>query len=175
MNGGAWLVIEGQRVDLIYRDLDEVERRVAETEVGDFEVQLLGGFLAGFPTYMLAGELAINKVLVGDLPRTTFPAALRESAPPRWRDRARFSVRIAAVYAHTGEVVQFGGLIAKATVETAHARLAERGEWALNEKRIVSRGGVREVEYHMAALGARTPELLDTLERVAMVLGVPLP
>ncbi|MGH2685458.1 MAG: nucleotidyltransferase domain-containing protein, partial [Actinomycetota bacterium] len=33
-NGGAWLDIDGRRVDLIYRDLDDVERRWAEARRG---------------------------------------------------------------------------------------------------------------------------------------------
>ena len=28
MNGGAWLTVEGQRVDVLYRDLDDVERHL---------------------------------------------------------------------------------------------------------------------------------------------------
>ena len=36
VNGGAWLEVEGERVDLIYRDLDEVERWTFEAEAGRF-------------------------------------------------------------------------------------------------------------------------------------------
>src|SRR5688500_16620167 len=33
-NGGAWLEVDGRRVDLIYRDLDDVEQRCADAEAG---------------------------------------------------------------------------------------------------------------------------------------------
>lgn len=33
-NGGAWLTIAGRRVDIHYRDLEDVERRIREAERG---------------------------------------------------------------------------------------------------------------------------------------------
>src|SRR5918996_2655521 len=85
VNGGAWLTVEGERVDLLYRDLDAVEHWLAEAEAGRFEVDAVEGYVAGMATYVLAGELALAEVLVGELPRPTFGERLRESAPPRWR------------------------------------------------------------------------------------------
>lgn len=77
MNGGAWLQVDGHRVDLHYRDLDEVEHWLAEAEQGRFEIQRLLFYLAGIPTYVVVGELAVARVLAGALPRPGFPAALR--------------------------------------------------------------------------------------------------
>ncbi len=68
MNGGAWLSVDGRRVDLHYRDLDDVEHHWAEARQGRYEKQLLMFYLAGIPTYVVVGELALNRVLVGDLP-----------------------------------------------------------------------------------------------------------
>jgi hypothetical protein len=73
MNGGAWLSVEGRRVDLHYRDLDEVQHHLAEAEQGRFRVERLPFYLAGIPTYVVVGELAIARVLVGALPRPGFP------------------------------------------------------------------------------------------------------
>src|SRR5579875_3849405 len=55
VNGGAWLTIDGVRVDLIYRDLDEVLHWTAEAEAGRFEIQREVGYVAGIATYVLAG------------------------------------------------------------------------------------------------------------------------
>src|SRR5207245_2556777 len=33
-NGGAWLHVDGRKVDLIYRDLNDVELRIADAEKG---------------------------------------------------------------------------------------------------------------------------------------------
>jgi hypothetical protein len=46
VNGGAWLTIEGTKVDLIYRDLDEVLRWTAAAEDGRFEIDREVGYVA---------------------------------------------------------------------------------------------------------------------------------
>ena len=96
MNGGAWLSVEGTRVDLLYRDLGFVEHWTREAEQGRWERDHMEGSVAGVPTYMLAGELAVAKVLQGELPRpAAFPEPLRRSAPPRWDASAEFSLHLA--------------------------------------------------------------------------------
>jgi hypothetical protein len=37
VNGGAWLTVDGQRVDLLYRNLDQVRRVIADCEAGRIE------------------------------------------------------------------------------------------------------------------------------------------
>lgn len=83
VNGGAWLTIDEVRVDLLYRDLEQLEHWTAEAEEGRFEIDLVEGFVAGMPTYALAGELALARVVVGELPRPLLPAgAARFCATP---------------------------------------------------------------------------------------------
>ena len=59
VNGGAWLTIGGQRVDLIYRSLEHLERVIAEAEAGRYELHYAQqppfGFFSG--TYL--GEVAV--------------------------------------------------------------------------------------------------------------------
>jgi hypothetical protein len=171
MNGGAWLTVDGQRVDLIYRELDVVEHWTREAEQGRFEIQLLEGFVAGIPTYVLAGEAALGEVLVGELPRPDFPEALRATAPPRWDGSAQFSLAVAAAAASSGDAVHCAGLLAKAAIATAHARLTERGEWALNEKGIVRRAGLGQAEAILSAVGRREVELAQAVTRMRIALG----
>lgn len=99
VNGGGWLMVEGQHVDVLYRDLDFVEHWVAEAEQGRFEVDNVAGHIVGLPTYVLAGELAHGRVLVGDLPHPTFPEALCRTAPQWWLGNAAFSLMYADGYA----------------------------------------------------------------------------
>jgi predicted nucleotidyltransferase len=172
MNGGAWLTVEGQRVDLIYRDLDEVESWVAEAEEGRFSIDLLEGFLAGMPSYVLAGELALAKVLSGELPRPSFPEKLRAAAPPRWDGSARFSLDVAETAAKRNDIVYCAGLLSKAAIASAHARLAERGEWALNEKEIVRRAGLRDADSILTAVGSRGSDLSQSVSRMRTALGL---
>ena len=77
MNGGAWLSIEGRRVDVHYRDLNDVEHWCNEAAAGRFNKELLLFYVAGIPTYVLMGELATGVPLAGVLPKPDFPEALR--------------------------------------------------------------------------------------------------
>src|ERR1700691_5182134 len=76
-NGGAWLRVDNRPVDVHYRDLDDVEHRIAEAREGRFRVERLMFHLAGIPTYVVVAELALHRVLRGSLPRPEYPEKLR--------------------------------------------------------------------------------------------------
>ncbi len=144
-NGGAWLEVDGEKVDLIYRDLRYVEHWSREADGGRFEISREVGHVAGVPTYTLAGELALNKVLVGELPRPAFPEALRESAPPKWRNLARGALKFADHHRRNGDHIPEQANLAVAVLQLAHAICAERGVWVLNEKRLVERADLTDL------------------------------
>ena len=80
-NGGAWLEIDGRKVDIHYRDLAVVEYELAEATQGRFHWEPLMFHLAGVPSYLLVAELASNRQLRGDkLPQPKFPDPLRAAA-----------------------------------------------------------------------------------------------
>jgi predicted nucleotidyltransferase len=172
MNGGAHLEVEGRRIDLHYRDLDEVEHWTAEAERGRFQVERLPHYLAGIPTYVVVGELAIARVLAGALPRPGFPAALRERAPRFWRGSARLHLAYAdTVYARRGDALGCAGALARAVVETAHARLAADGVWALNEKGMVEQAGLGHLVPRFAHLGRTPRELHAAVAEIGAALA----
>lgn len=166
-NGGAWLTIDGRAVDVHYRDLNVVEHQIAQAQQGRFEVEPLLFHLAGIPTYLVVGELAINQVLHGDLPSPEYPQALRKSAPPRWRDAARLTLIYArANHAPYGRLTDCAGAIAVAACQTAHAILAARGEWVTNEKTLLTRAGLRdEIDRIVAGLTTDPATLTTALDR----------
>ncbi|GGZ30913.1 nucleotidyltransferase domain-containing protein [Streptomyces poonensis] len=147
-NGGAWLTIDGRRVDVHYRDLDVVEHELAEATEGRFRVEPLLFHLAGIPSYLVVAELAINRVLRGELPRpAAYPEKLRRTAPERWYGTARATLAYArANHAPHGRLTEVAGAIATAALQTAHAVVAGRGEWVTNEKRLLDRAGLRGVD-----------------------------
>lgn len=161
VNGGAWLTVDGTSVDVLYRDLDVIERWCEDAEAGRFEILAQNGYLAGAPTYVPVGELAIAQVLAGDLPRLSFPDALASTAPERWNARASLALMFAGL--HTDAVARTG-MLANAILCAAHARLAARREWALNEKRLVERAGLTETHELLGAPGA--------VKRVSAALGI---
>lgn len=168
VNGGAWLDVDGVAVDLIYRDRAEVLHWTAEAEAGRFEIQREVGYVAGIPTYILAGELALGRVLVGDLPKPAFPEPLRVSAPPLWFQLAAGALHFAAVYARRQDRIGCLTNVTQAVLATAQGRLARDGTWALNEKQIVDRAGLSSA--HAAVHG---DDLVAVVEAVASTLELP--
>jgi predicted nucleotidyltransferase len=164
-NGGAWLTIDGRRVDVHYRDLDVVEHELAEAEEGRFRVEPLLFHLAGIPSYLIVAELAINRVLRGELPRpAAYPEKLRTAAAEQWHGTARATLAYArSNHAPAGRLTEVAGAIATASVQTGHAVLAARGEWVTNEKRLLERAGLRAVDSVLASLSVDAAT--DTLDQ----------
>ncbi|WP_369238197.1 nucleotidyltransferase domain-containing protein [Streptomyces sp. R21] len=172
-NGGAWLTIDDRRVDVHYRDLDVVEHELAEAEQGRFRIEPLMFHLAGIPSYLLVAELAINKALRGDLPRpAAYPQTLRKTAPDRWYGMATATLAYAkSGHAPKGALTQVAGAIAVAATQTAHAVLAARGEWVTNEKHLIERAGLREVDVFVGSLTPDPESLVRAVAGVESLLG----
>jgi hypothetical protein len=143
MNGGAWLTLEGRRVDIHYRDLDEVQHWCSEATAGRFDKELLLFYVAGIPTYVVMAELATDRVLGGDLPRPDYPAVLASQAGRRWHLDATLSLdyALAALQGRHDPTVVLANA-SRGLIEAAHSLLAYQRQWALNEKGIVSRAGL---------------------------------
>jgi hypothetical protein len=117
---------------------------------------------------VLVGELAVNRVLTADLPEPGFPDALRESAPPVWRNLASGALQSARGFADRGDAAACFAHLGQAVLASAQGRLAAAGEWALNEKRIVDRSGLSAVQRIFSARGA---PLAETVANVDALLG----
>jgi predicted nucleotidyltransferase len=153
-NGGAWLEVDGRRVDVHYRDLDDVEREVARARAGEFGIERLMFHLAGIPTYIVVAELALNRILAGELEQPAYPDALRAAAPPRWWNDAQATLAYArSAYAARGLLTETAGMIATAACQAGHAVLAAAGQWVTNEKTLLDRAGLRGVDSILAGLG----------------------
>jgi hypothetical protein len=75
-------------------------------------------------------------------------------------------------YAGAGDAVCCAGMLAHAVLCIAHARLAERREWVLNEKRLVERAGLGEAQALLARPGATSAQLAATVATLGTQLGV---
>lgn len=167
VNGGAWLEVDGEKVDLIYRDLDEVTRWTSEADLGRFEIHREVGYVAGIATYVLAGELALNEVLEGDLPRPLFPDALRQTAPVMWNRLAGGAIHFARLHLARSDFTAMSANLGQAVLAAAQARLAADGQWALNEKGIVDRAGLADAHRAFTDLDAA-----DAVDHIAHLLDV---
>jgi hypothetical protein len=146
-NGGAWLEVEGRRVDVHYRDLDSVEHELSEAAAGRFHIEALMFHLAGIPSYIVVAELALHQLLRGSLPRPAYPSALRARAPEVWWRRAEQLFAYAYdCHVPRGRVAPCVGLVVQATSCAAHGVLARRAEWVTNEKPLLTRAGLDDLD-----------------------------
>ena len=165
-NGGAWLEIDGRRTDVHYRDLDVVNREIAASKEGRFSIEPLLFHLAGLPSYLVLAELSVKRVLRGELPTPDYPVELRRHAREDWWGRADVTFGYARSYhAPQGRLTQCVGLVAQAASQSAHAVLAARGEWVTNEKTLLSRAGLRQVDEIIAAAKPEPSALRDVVDR----------
>jgi len=156
-NGGAWLQVDGRKVDVHYRDLEDVEYRLHEAQAGRFGIERLQFHLAGVPTYIVLAEVAGNRLLAGELPAELsppqYPAALQAAASRSWWSSAEATLDYGRnAYAERGRITETAGAIAVAACQTAHAAAAAAGQWVTNEKTLLDRVGLRGVDEILAAL-----------------------
>jgi hypothetical protein len=165
-NGGAWLEVDGRRVDVHYRDLDTIDREIAASREGRFRIEPLMFHLAGIPSYLVLAELAVKRVLRGQLPTPEYPTALRERAPRVWWGRAEQTFGYARVnHAPYGRLTQCAGLVAQAASQAAHAVLAARAQWITNEKTLLTRADLRQVDEFIADARPDPDALRDMVDR----------
>ncbi|PRX99054.1 nucleotidyltransferase domain-containing protein [Allonocardiopsis opalescens] len=170
-NGGAWLTVDGRRVDVHYRELAAVEHEIAEAEAGRFHREPLMFHLAGIPSYLIVGELALSRVLHGELPRPDYPPALRRAAAVHWRDTARLTLAYArAGHAAHGRRTETAGTVATAAAQAAHAVLAARGAWVTNEKTLLERAGLRAVDDAVARMGPEPAALTAAVDAAGALI-----
>lgn len=161
-NGGAWLTIDDRRSDIHYRDLAVVVQELEQTRAGRFRIEPLMFHLAGIPTYLLVAELALSRVLRGELPVATYPDALRQAAPSRWWDRARRTFDYAIdSHGQAGRLSECVGLLGQAVAQSAHAVLAAQGQWVTNDKLLLAQAGLRSVDELLADLSPDRQSLVN--------------
>ncbi|SDD05556.1 nucleotidyltransferase domain-containing protein [Auraticoccus monumenti] len=172
-NGGAWLDLDGTRVDLLWRELAVVEHEIDEAVAGRWRIEPLMFHLTGIPTYLLLAELAVNRVLHGDLPRPDYPSALREAAGRGWFGRAELTLGFArSAHAAQSRLTACLGLVAVGAAELAHAAAATGGRWVTNDKSLLALGGMDGVDALLRALpGDPSPQQLQSLVDATVELG----
>jgi hypothetical protein len=75
-------------------------------------------------------------------------------------------------YARLGDAVCCAGMLADAVLCAAHARMAARREWVLNEKQLVQRCGLGAAQEIVGRAGRTTVELTHTVATIATALGI---
>jgi predicted nucleotidyltransferase len=149
VDGGAWLTLDGVRVDWIYRDLDRVRRIWADCAQGRFEVGTQPGHPLGVYSHAYAGELALGRLLAdpdGELAAlkgemAVYPAALGEALVENARWEAPFVLANARKGVARGDAFFVAGCLFRAVGLLVHALSGRAGAWLVSEKGAVDAAG----------------------------------
>lgn len=187
VNGGAWLKIEGRRVDWIYRDLDLVTRTVEDLCAGHPATHFQVGHPAGFSTEIYAAEIHLSEVLfdaegvIAKLKSRLVPY------PPRLQRalfaglwEARFLVEAAARAAQRGDTHFVAGSAFRSVVCIVQALFALNERYWLHEKGSIASIDELDIKPEhfgdrvrtvLGGLGSEPSELTASLDRTADILA----
>jgi predicted nucleotidyltransferase len=169
INGGAWLTIDGTRVDWLFKDLARIRRVVAECRAGRPEVAYQLGHPHAFVSAIYLGEidccvpLADPDGLMPELKALVrpYPALLRDTLVQRFLFEADFSLDGGEKGAARGDVVYVAGCVYRTIAALVQVLYAVNERYCTNEK-----GALRAV-----AGFAHVPDAFA--ETAARLLGAP--
>jgi predicted nucleotidyltransferase len=188
VNGGAWLTIGGQRVDFLYRNLEHLERVIADAEAGRYEVHYLQqppfGFFSGtylgevavcIPRFDPEGRLDALKRRVAD-----YPEALRRAVLRDYLFMAEFGLTaFASKFAMRSDSYGTAACLTSAVNQLVLALFALNRKYPINDKTALAEVAEFEraprefgprVQKTLAHLGASPAELAAAVESIAQLL-----
>lgn len=142
VNGGAWLVVDGQRVDLILRDIERVRGVIDDAQRGVFSTNYQPGHPHAFISVTYMGELAISRLLwesssaVSALQEVArvYPPALKRALIGAFGFEACFSCALAKTYASKDESYYVVAHLVRSVSCLNQVLFALNEQYCLNEK-----------------------------------------
>ncbi len=146
VNGGGWLVVAGQRVDLILRDLERVRTVMDDARRGDVTANYQAGHPHAFTSVMYMGELAVSKLLWDRTGAVTalqqvarvYPAPLKSALIGAFGFEASFSSSLAETYSSKGDGYYVTAHIVRSVSCLNQVLFALNEGYCLNEKGAVA-------------------------------------
>lgn len=140
--GGGWLSIGGQKVDLLYREVEAVTAVIDDCHAGRIAMDYQPGHPHGFCSAIWMGEVALCKPLhdpqgiIATLKARTepFPEALRQAVVQRFLWEILFNIENAAIAVSRGEQNHIAGCVYRALVCAGQVLFALNGRYLINEK-----------------------------------------
>ncbi|WP_407181647.1 DNA polymerase subunit beta [Bradyrhizobium sp. STM 3562] len=140
--GGAWLSIQGRKVDLLYRNVEAVAQVIGDCRAGNISMHYQPGHPHGFCSAIWMGEIALCRPLHD--PRGTiaklkasalpYPRSLAEALVRRFQWEILFSIENAALAVSRGEQTHVAGCVYRALACAAQMLFALNRRYLINEK-----------------------------------------
>jgi hypothetical protein len=142
INGGAWLTVDGRRVDLLYRDLGKVRAVIAACRAGRIERVYQPGHPHAFVSSIYMGEVGLARVLwdldnvLGPLKRQCepYPPDLAEALIRSFLWEAKFALENALHGRGRDDPAYVAGCGFRAVACLCQSLFALNGVYLLNEK-----------------------------------------
>jgi predicted nucleotidyltransferase len=140
--GGGWLTISGQKVDLLYRPVESVERVIGDCREGRVSMDYQPGHPHGFCSAIWMGEVALCRLLSdprGALARlramtVPYPDRLREALIRRFQWEIFFSIENAQTALPKGDETYIAGCVFRSLACAAQTLFAVNRRYLINEK-----------------------------------------
>ncbi|HET8579363.1 MAG TPA: nucleotidyltransferase domain-containing protein [Nitrospiraceae bacterium] len=196
VNGGAWIHTQQGKIDFLYRNLDQVERTVAEAQQGishhDYDQQPTYGFYS----VIYLAETQICVPLYDPDRRIARLKRQVEKYPPRLKQKiiadslwaAEFTLLHARGFAAQGDIYNTVGCLTRAASNLTQALFALNERYFLRDKQVLQTmavfshlppGHIQQINRILSEPGNTAPELTRTVEqlqetwsRVASLPGV---
>lgn len=146
INGGAWLRVDGKRVDWLYRELGHVVQTISDCRAGRVGVDYQPGHPHGWNHHVYMGEIAECEVLqdpAGVLKAmkklaSEYPEGLRRGLVERHLWEASFTLETVAKSPKRGDVAYVAGALYRCSAGLVQVIHALNRRYFLNEKGSVS-------------------------------------
>lgn len=167
VNGGAWLTVDGQRIDWLYRSLEHVQRTIEAARSGEFELDFAQLPPFGYASVSYLGELEICEPLfdpdgvVATLRARlgAYPEPLRRAIVDRWLWAIDFHLAsFATSFAARGDVWAVSACLSRAVFQLAHVIFALNRRYPLNDKTLLVE--VAELEVAPKSFAERSAAVL---------------
>jgi hypothetical protein len=144
VNGGAWLTIQGQRIDFLYKNIDFVSSIIDDCNRGETQFDSLQQPPYGFYSYIYCAETQICKILYdpeGAIPKlkskvTEYSQALGYKIINSFLWDAEFSLYVAKKSARRGEVYSVAGCLSRIISNLVQVLYALNETYFINDKRV---------------------------------------
>ncbi|MBH5397571.1 nucleotidyltransferase domain-containing protein [Bradyrhizobium sp. CNPSo 4010] len=168
--GGAWLSVEGRKVDLLYRNADAVEAVMESCCAGVVTMDYQPGHPHGFCSAIWMGEIAYCQPLHdpnGVIARLKsialpYPEPLRSALIRRFQWEVLFSIENAELAAARNERTHVAGCLYRALACLAQVLFALNKRYLINEK-----GALQEA----AGLPLTIPHLVEQADEIWQLVG----
>jgi predicted nucleotidyltransferase len=170
VNGGAWLTIGGQRVDLVYRSLEHLERVIAEAEAGRYELDYAQQPPFGFFSVIYLGEIAVCIPLFDPEARldllkrrvANYPEALRRNVAQDYLWAAEFGLSaFARKFAARADGYGTAACLTRAVNQLVLVIFALNHKYLINDKTALAE--IAEFEHAPRDFGPRVQQTLGHL------------